>query len=69
MTVDAVSKASTQHQSAPEPNEDDWIVLQEVLHAISELPTVWERVEAYLIARGIEVPREAVERWRKIADA
>ena len=58
-----------QSQIAPEPTDDDWIVLQEVLHAISELPTVWERIEAYLIARNIEAPQEAVERWRKIADA
>ena len=66
------TKAKTQepkYQLAPEPTDDDWFVLQEILHAISELPNVWERVESYLIARQIEAPREAVERWRKIADA
>lgn len=54
--------------STPEPTDNDWIVLQEVFHAISGIPTVWDRIEAYLIARSIENPREAIERWHKIAD-
>jgi len=26
------------------------------------------RIEAYLLARDIDAPREAIERWHKIAD-
>lgn len=43
--------------------------MQEILHAISQVPNVWERIEAFLIARDIENPRKAIERWHKIADA
>ena len=38
---------------------DDMVeLLQEVSNAIGDLPGVWERVEAYLLGRGIEKPRE-----------
>lgn len=46
---------------------DDMVeFLQEVSNAIGDLPGVWDRVEAYLLGRGIDNPRQEWDRLRSL---
>ena len=48
-------------------DDNHWNTLQEILNALSDLPGVFERVEAFMIGRGIESPKVEIEALHKIA--
>jgi len=45
-------------------DEDTVCFLQEILHAISNLPGAWDRVEAYLMGVGYDRPRDEMDKLR-----
>lgn len=53
----------------PEMDENHWNTLQELLNAVNELPGVWDRVESFMMGRGIDNPKLEVEALHKIAFA
>ena len=53
----------------PELDENHWNTLQELLNAVNSIPGVWERVEAYMIARDIDDPKAEVQALHDIAFA
>ena len=48
-------------------DDNHWNTLQEMLNALNDLPGVFERVEAFMIGRGIESPKVEIEALHKIA--
>lgn len=52
---------------ANEMDDNHWHTLQEILNAVAELPGVWERVEAFMIGRGIDAPKSEMDALRKVA--
>lgn len=53
-----------------EPNQvgdEHWSTVQELLNAMSDLPGLAERVDAYMRGRGIDDPAEDIARLRKAA--
>lgn len=60
---------STLERKPPELDENHWNTLQELLNAVDKIPGVWERVEAYMIAREIEDPKIEMQALRDIAFA
>lgn len=54
---------------ADESQMDDnhWNTLQELLNAVSSLPGVADKVDAFMRGRGIEDPKAEIEALHKIA--
>jgi len=42
-------------------DENHWHTLQELLTAVSSLPGVYERIEAFMMGRGIADPKVELE--------
>lgn len=47
-------------------DENHLSMMQEILNAVIELPGVYERVEAFMIGRGIESPRAEITTLRDL---
>ncbi len=61
------AQASNGQPAVPEPDDNHWNTLQEILNAIGDLPGVMDRVEAYMRGRGIEDPQVEIAVLRNIA--
>lgn len=48
-------------------DDNHWNTLQEILNAINSLDGVMDRIEAYMLGRGIENPESEIQALRKIA--
>jgi hypothetical protein len=66
---DIVNAALGPKKEAPQMDDNHWNTLQELLNAVAELPGVFERVEAFMIGRGIEAPKVEIEALHKVAFA
>lgn len=53
----------------PALDENHFETLQNLLDAINRLPGVFERVEAYMVGRGVESPKDEIEALYKVAYA
>lgn len=55
--------------NAPEMDDNHWNTLKNLLDAMTDLPGVAERVEAYMMGRGIEDPHAEIQALIDLSDA